>query len=181
MSQAQRSPLPDNEALQARTREQAEAEAAVGAVMTHVAAKAAEVVKKRERTGERPKPHKALILLGLTALNLHLWLANPEWLHFKAPPVPTYQYYQDGWKMAAYMQAQRVEEFRKAQAKLPARLEQVRNPVRGVDYRRVSDDRYELTAGTGRARVVYDSRVPLHVWVGKSLIRLGLLTHGVGR
>ena len=168
LSQAQQSPLPVDEALRARSREQ-------------VAVKAAQVVKQQERARERPKPLKALMLLSLTALNLYVWLADPEWLHFKGPPVPTYQYYQDGWKMAAYMQAQRVEEFRKAQAKLPARVEQVRSPVRGVDYRRVSDEQYELTAGTGPARVVYDSREPLHIWVGKSLIRLGLLTNGVGR
>lgn len=173
--------MPDDEALQARAREQAEAEAAVGAVMTHVAVKAAQVVKQQERAKERPKPLKALVLLVLTGLNFYLWLADPEWLHFKAPPVPTYQYYQDGWKMAAYMQAQRVEEFRKAQAKLPARVEQVRNPVRGVEYRRITDQHYELTAGTGSARVVYDSHEPLHAWVGQSLVRLGLLTHGVGR
>lgn len=173
--------MPDDEALRARTREQAEAEAAVCAVMTHVAVKAAQVVKQEERANERPKPFKALILLALTGLNLYLWLADPKWLHIKAPPAPTYQYYQDGWKMAAYMQAQRVEEFRRTQAKLPARVEQVRNPVRGVDYRRISDQHYELTAGTGPARVVYDSHEPLHAWVGLSLVRLGLLTHGVGR
>ncbi len=173
--------MPNDEALRARTREQAEAEAAVGAVMTHVAVKAAQVVKQQERAKARPKPIKAVVLLALIGLNLYLWLGDPKWLHFNPPPPPTYQYYQDGWKMAAYMQAQRVEEFRKTKAKLPTSVEQVRDPVRGVAYRRVSDQHYQLTAGEGPARVVYDSHEPLKAWVGLSLVRLGLVTQGVGR
>lgn len=157
-------PEPHDEALRERTREQAEAEAAVGEVMTHVAVKAAQVAQKQERSHARPKPLKVLLLLALAAVNLYLWLGDPQWLRFKGPPAPTYRYYQDGWKMAASMQTQRVEEARRAQAKLPAHGEPVRNPVR-----------------TGPARVVSDSRETMYVWVGKTLLRLGLLTHGVGR
>lgn len=181
MSLAQPSPMPDDDALRERAREQAEAEAAVGAVMTDVAQKAAQVVVQRKRAAQRPRPLKLLLLCALSAFNLYIWLADPEWLHFKAPPTPTYQYYQDGWKMAAYMQAQRVEEFRRAEAKLPQRVEETRNPVHGVEYRRLSDQHFEVAAGKGSERVVYDSHQPLHVWVGKSLARIGLLTNGVGR
>lgn len=167
--------------LREREREHAEAEAAVAAVMGHVAQKAARAERQAVHASARPRPLKPLLLLGLAALNLYLWLGDPQWLRFKGPPMPTYQYYQDGYRMAAYIQAQRVEDFRRRAGRLPQRVEEVRNPVRGVSYTRVSPTQYQVTAGRGQARVVYDSGQPIGLFVGRSLARLGLLTSGVGR
>jgi hypothetical protein len=192
LSQAMPEPAPDDgheaprdtiaiEALQARARERAEAEAAVGEVMTNVAKKAAQVVEQQQRRHAKPKPLKLILLGSMVLLNLYLWLGNPEWLRFKEPAAPALEYYQDSWKMAAYLQAQRIEEYRKEEAKLPAKVDQVRHPVHGVDYVKLDDQRYQLAAGVGRNRVIYDSNQPINEWVGRSIIRLGLLTNGVGR
>jgi hypothetical protein len=164
-----------------RELEHAEAEAAVAAVMGHVAQKAARAERQAARASARPRPLKPLLLLGLAALNLYLWLGDPQWLRFQGPPLPTYQYYQDGYRMAAYLQAERVEEFRRRAGRLPQRVEEVRNPVRGVSYTRVSSSQYQVSAGHGQARVMYDSGQPIGPFVGQSLMRLGLLTSGVGR
>lgn len=167
--------------LEARAVERAEAEAAVGAVMTRVAEKAAKAEAQAVRGLSRPKPLKLILLASLAVLNLILWLTDPQWLHFKEPQAPAMQYYQDSWKMAAYLQAQRIEEYRKEKQQLPAKADDVHFPVHGVDYLRVTQDQYQLAAGVGNGRVVYDSRIPLSEWLGRSIIRLGMLTNGAGR
>ena len=165
----------------ARARELEEAQAAVVAVMDGVAEKNRIIAEKEARGPKRPKPLKLVLLLLLVASNLYLWLGNPEWLKFKEPAAPAMEYYQDSWKMAAYLQAQRIEEYRKDTGKVPVKVDDVRYPVHGVDYTRVSDQQYQLAAGKGASRVVYDSSQPLTQWIGRSIIRLGLIASGASR
>lgn len=167
--------------LDQQARECAEAEAAVNAVMSCVAEKAAIAQGHGPGGHAKRKPLKSILLASLILFNLYVWIGNPPWLRFQEPAGLPLEYYQDSWKMASYLQVQRVQEYLKEQQKLPQRVEEVRRPVQGVEYKRVSEQEYQVSAGAGKSRVVYDSNQPLTEWVGRSLIRLGLLTNGVGR
>lgn len=158
MAQPLRAPSHDPEA-EAHARARREAEAAVADVMVREETKARqrEAAESRRR-GTRRDPRKGLLLLALCGFNAYLWLGDPEWIRFDVPPAPTYEYYVKGWEMAVAVQAERIEGYRAQKGVAPATPHEAGPPVRGVEYRRLGDSDYALAAGTGRARITYDSK-----------------------
>ena len=164
--------------LAMRAREQAEAEAAVGDVMRREDEKAAKR-EAREHQVHRPPPLKGLLLLTLLLLNLYVWLGNPEWLRFRQPELPSIDYYEASWKMAVYLQRQRIEEYRHEKGHIPASAQQAGQPVTGVRYTPIEQKDYQLAAGAGEKQVVYHSTDSLSVVMGHTLLQMGLIAGGL--
>jgi hypothetical protein len=76
------------------------------------------------------------------------------------------------------MQRQRVEEFRRERGTLPLVARQAGTPVKGVAYRTLTKDVYELRAGNYVKQIVYRSTDSLSVFLGRSLITMGLIVGG---
>jgi hypothetical protein len=132
-----------------------------------------------EQRRRRPVPLKAILLGSLLALNLYLWLGDPEWLRFREPSAPSIDYYQNSWKLAVVLQRQRIEEYRKETGAIPANARQAGQPVHGVQYTPIDrSSTYELAAGAGPSQVVYRSTDSLSTLVGRALVRIGLVTGG---
>jgi hypothetical protein len=167
------------EELELRAREQAEAAAAVQAVMRNEELKA-ERVAKQARTERRPRrsPLKLLLLGMLLVINAEFWMRPPQWLRFNPPPAPTYAYYRDSWKVAVALERDRVEQYHRLHGALPDSLVQAGQPVRGVDYLLLPSRTYLLSAGQGAGRILYDSRDSLNALLGRSLIQMGLVAGG---
>jgi hypothetical protein len=163
--------------LMQRAREHAEAEAAVAAVMEREGVKAA-AVTAREQHKRRQAPLKLLLLGALVAFNLYAWAGNPTWLHYNEPRIPSVDYYESSWKMAVYLQRQRIEEYRLVKGHLPATAQQAGPTVRGVQYKPIESKTYELAAGDGAKKFVYRSTDTLSMIVGRALAQMTLLSGG---
>jgi hypothetical protein len=161
-----------------RAREQAEAEAAVDAVMRREDEKAAKREALEHRKHHAP-PVKVGLLLSLVLFNGYLWMADPEWLRFKQPEAPSIDYYQGSWKIAVYLQRQRIEEYRHAKGIVPATAQQAGQPVAGVKYTPIEQKDYQLTAGSGSQAIVYHSTDSLSVLMGRTLLQMGLVAGGL--
>jgi hypothetical protein len=159
--------------LRLRAREQAEAAAAVDAVMRREAVKAVKLAEAEGRQRAKPKPIRLVLLATLLLFNAYLWAGNPQWLTWHEPPAPSIDYYQNSYKMAVYLQRQRIEEYRKTKKKLPAAARQAGPPVRGVTYTPLAPDVYMLQAGKGIRMIVYSSRDSIAVFMGRTLEKLG--------
>lgn len=167
------------EEIAARAREQAEAQAAVADVMRRVEERAA--VAEKALTHERREGSrlKVMLLLTLIAFNLYAWFGNPTWLRIKEPHVPSVEYYEASWKLAVYLERQRIEEYRREKGVLPVTAQQAGPVVRGVRYSpNLLDRRYQLAAGQGARQFVYTSSDTLSALVGRALLQIGTLTGG---
>jgi len=163
--------------LAQRAREQAEALAAVGAVMEREESKAAAIAAKA-KLKRREAPLKLILLTSLIALNFYAWIGNPPWLQPHVPPMPDVDYYAASWKLAVYLQRQRIEEYRITKGHLPAVAAQAGPPVKGVQYVPLQTKDYELSAGDGAKRFVYHSTDSLSVFVGRAFIQMSLIAGG---
>lgn len=158
--------------------ERAEAEAAVHAVMQRE-----EVKARRLEAVERPRVRRsprlrAALLAGLLLFNGYLWFGNPQWLTWHEPPAESIDYYQNSYKMAVYLQRQRIEEYRRGAHRLPQTASQAGPPVRGVRYEPVTEDRYLLSAGRGSRAVTFASTDSIAAFMGRTLIELGMRVGG---
>ena len=186
MSEPLRAPEPDDAPLDeaaeeqaARAREQAEAQAAVAAVMRREEIKAQRLAEIEQRRRPQPKPLRLLLLVTLLLVNGYLWAGQPEWLTWHEPPAPSLDYYQNSYKVAVWLQRQRIEEYRHDKRELPKVARQAGPPVRGVRYTPLAQDVYMLEAGKGLRMVVYTSRDSIAAFMGRTLIQMGLAAQGV--
>lgn len=168
------------EELRQRAREAAEAEYAVAAVMQHEEKKA--VARARQESVRRHgSPVRRLLLAALLLFNAYLWMASPQWLEYRTPAIPPVSYYESSYKIAIYMQRQRVEEFRAQKGRLPLAARQAGAPVKGVDYRALDRSVYELRAGNVVKKIRYVSTDSITVFLGRTLVQMGLVATGVRR
>lgn len=163
----------------ARAREHAEAEAALAAVMLREEVKAGALAANESRSRTHKRPLKLLLLLTLIAFNLYAWLGNPEWLRFEGPHLPAPSYYASSWKIAVYLQRQRIEEYRLRHGRLPATALQAGPPVKGVQYKPLEADTYQLAAGDAMRRFVYLSSDSAAVLVGRAFVQMSLVAGGM--
>lgn len=163
----------------ARDRERAEAEAAVAEVMQGEEKKAARRAVMEAARAPRPRNWQAAALALLLSFNLYIWFGHPAWLEYHTPTLPSVDYYEGSWKIAVWLQRQRIEEYRRTHDAVPATARQAGPPVRGVDYAPLEQKKYLLTAGQGRRMVVYHSTDSIRVFLGRSLVTMGLITGGV--
>lgn len=162
-----------------RDQEHAEAEAAVRAVMQREQIKALRLAMAETRQQQKPKPLRLLLLVALLGLNAYLWVGQPGWLTWHEPPAPSIDYYQNSYKVAVWLQRQRIEEYRHEKRELPKVARQAGPPVRGVRYTPLAPDVYMLEAGKGLRMVIYTSRDSIATFMGRTLIQLGLAAQGV--
>ncbi len=165
------------EELRQRAREAAEAEYAVAAVMEREEQKAV-ARAKQESHRKHASPVRRLMLAALMLFNAYLWMASPQWLEYRTPPVPPVSYYEASYKVAIYMQRQRVEEFRAQKGRLPIAAKQAGVPVKGVDYRPLDRNVYELRAGNIVKKIRYVSTDSIGVFLGRTLVQMGLVATG---
>ena len=161
--------------LSRRALEQAEAENAVEAVMAREAERARVREAAERRVHAVPRLQLAL-LLSLACFNAYVWLGNPSWLRFNIPAGPLYQYYEGSWKVAVYLQRERIEEYRRTHGHVPATAQAAGPAVRGVSYTPLAARDYVLAAGSGARRFVYDSKDSMSVMMGRTLVQMGLVT-----
>jgi hypothetical protein len=131
---------------------------AVAAVLKHAAArdKAA-----REKPKRKPPP-KWLLPLGiqLSVIAVYLLAAPPKWIVVNPIPDPDPTEAVEQLRVAMYLQAQRVDDYKNRHGQLPDQLSDAGSPIKGVEYHKRGMSSYQLVATVGEEALVYDSNQP---------------------
>ncbi len=146
-----------------------EAADAVAAVLKH----AAEHDKAAREKPKAKKQPKWMLPLGvnLAVFAVYLLIAPPEWVTVHPIEGPPPQQQEQSLRLAMYLQAQRIEDYRLRHDALPERLEDAGSAVPGVQYHRQGRT-YQLVGTSGEAALVYDSSESLADFVGTAVNRL---------
>jgi len=149
-----------------------EAAEAVAAVLKH-AAERDEAAKLKMEPKKQPK---WMLPLGLNlgVLAVYLLIAPPAWVVVNpiAPP-PDEQVVQN-LRAAMYMNAAKIESFRRANGRLPATLAEAGVSLENVDYAPQGDSVFLLVSTVGDEPLVYNSVAsdPME-WAGDLSRRIG--------
>ena len=132
-----------------------EAADAVAAVLKHAA-------ERQKAADEKPRPKKQpkwMLPVGanLGVLALYLLIAPPSWVVLDPVEGPPAAQQVDGLRMAMFLQATRIEDYRIRNGRLPSRLEDAGSAASGVEYRVVGDTQYQLVATAADQALLYDS------------------------
>lgn len=141
-----------------------EAADAVAAVLQH-AAERDEAQHKKAAPKKQPKWMLPLgINLGVFAV--YLLIAPPSWVVLDPLEDPPIEEQADDMRLAMYMQAMRISGYLQQNGSLPATLEDAGSSYEGIQYDRVTAERFQLTATIGDETIIYDSSQPANDWIG---------------
>lgn len=129
---------------------------------------------KTDRTG--PRPGRLLVVVGLAALALWVWLSPPSFV--QPPPLqePTPVEVDTGLRMDMYVAALSVERYRDETGQLPATLDDaLEDSADGEDlvYERLGGGTFRLTGVRGSAQASWTSTDPVSELVGGARNRVG--------
>ena len=118
--------------------------------------------RRREKRGGKP-----FLLVGvLLLLTGWLWIWPPAFLRMDPPPPQPLEQEEAAVRFAMYVQAQRIAAYRNETGSYPERLEEAGPPLPGMQYTRLAEGLYQLTAETDRLALTYRSDLPLDDFVG---------------
>lgn len=120
----------------------------------------------RERERRRRRRVPSWLLVALLVGTAWVWLFPPSFLRVEAPTPQPVAEEEAALRFAIYVQAQRIELYRREAGRLPETLEEAGPPLEGMSYLRLSRDLYQLTGSTARVTLTYRSDLPLDAFVG---------------
>ncbi|HXE57480.1 MAG TPA: hypothetical protein VNK43_05725 [Gemmatimonadales bacterium] len=144
------------------------AEAARELVRAEVERQAAEARAVATRAAPRRWLRPVLAVLLLTAAG-YLWLADPPWLTSATVAAEPPEVRRAGLRLGLFLESQRVEAFRRARGRLPHSAAELGGARPGIEYRRLDEHTYELTATGDGTRETYHSSIPAERMLGHSL------------
>lgn len=150
----------------------AERDRVVEDVLRDQAAKEQARKSSTRRPGTTPGRVAALMVLAL--LSIYLWTWSPSWLAPAGPPELALGTEQAGLRVAMYIQAQRIEDFRDTRGRLPDVLREAGEPLPGMLYDRIDARTYRLRGAGDRVRLLYVSSDSLQIFAGDSPTIVGL-------
>jgi hypothetical protein len=99
----------------------------------------------QEQQTEKPRSKAWYVVLVLVALaNAYVWIAQPVWLVGNVSQLDTPAEREGVLRFRMYVQAQRIEAFRRENGTLPERLNQTGVPFEGISYQRTGPASWEL-------------------------------------
>lgn len=139
-------------------------------VLSEVMEDHAQRQERQRQASRRPESSRsqnmgiAAMIVG--ALSIYVWTAPPGFLQPEPYPEPSALEVNAGLRMDVYLQAQKIERFRRENDRLPATLEEAGEPEDGVIYERTGDASYRLVTTGGPEPVVYTAGEPLGEFLG---------------
>lgn len=98
----------------------------------------------------------AVLLLAIVG-NAYLWLARPAWVFGGSEAGAGTVDVEGRLRYQVYMQAARIEAYRRAQGQLPGTQDELGGVPEGIRYVRTGPESWELTGESGDVRVTYRS------------------------
>ena len=109
----------------------------------------------------------ALIAIPSLIIALYAYSARPDWA-FGPDPVQMEPVRKQAYtKFAMYLAAQKVEEYRAKEGRLPGSLGELDEDWAGMSYRALSYSVFELTARGDKGDIVFQSDRPVAAFLGK--------------
>ncbi|MGD2069260.1 MAG: hypothetical protein PVI57_11350 [Gemmatimonadota bacterium] len=122
-------------------------------------------VRSRPPRGRRSTTRGRLAaLVVVSTVAVWVWLAVPAWMSPSPPPPMPERLEEAALRMVVYLQAQRVELFRRDRGRLPDALEETGEPLPGVRYERLDSRTFRLHAVGRRDTLLYTSSTPLRAF-----------------
>jgi hypothetical protein len=119
----------------------------------------------RHRRSERgTRGYLRVIVLVVVAA--WLWIFPPPILRIEPPAPPPRAEEEASLRFAMYVQAQRIEAFRREEGHLPDHLDAAGPPLPNMRYVRLGEEIYQLNGSTERVTLTYRSDLPLRDFVG---------------
>lgn len=148
-----------------------EAADAVEAVLKH----AAEREKAAKEKQPRKPPPKWMLPLGiqLSVIAVYLLALPPKWIVVNPIPERNPVEAVEQLRVAMYLQAQRVNDYKIEHGQLPETLSDAGSAIEGVEYHRQGVNSYQLVATVGEEALVYDSNAPSEEFGASVAKRLG--------
>lgn len=139
----------------------AERDRALAEVVRHTherseARRSATAQMRRQHDQRGVGPRHGVFALVLVA-TLYVWLAAPGWASFDRPEPPSRLHREASLRIALYLQAQRIEEFRMRNGELPDSLAQTGPPLPGVRYEKTDLGTYHLEGQNDTLALFYSS------------------------
>jgi len=106
---------------------------------------------------------------ALTAVAVWLWVAPPAFLAVPEAAPPSYERIEAGLRLAVWLNADKVEQFRIENGRLPDALREVGDAHPGVYYTRVNANFYRMQAAAGDTRILHESDDEITVKVRNAL------------
>lgn len=116
----------------------------------------------------------AISLPLLATFSFYLWFATPAWVTPTQPDPVSLEDAAAGLRVAMYFQAQRIEQFRQENGRLPDTLAETGAAPPEMSYERLDARTYRLSGQSRGSELTYVSNEPLAVFVGDAMGRLGI-------
>jgi len=137
----------------------------IASVLKHQAERA-EVRESVRIPGPKPLLPQLIGLAMATAVAVYFWFGSPAWIEPDPIPPPPVEVEVAALRLSMFVQAQAIENYRAANGRTPAFLEEAGPPRPGLTYRRLDARTYLLQGQGDRVRLTYTSRDSLPAFLG---------------
>ena len=134
--------------------------------------------KKQEPVGRNRQRVAAVSLPLAGAFSFYLWFGNPAWVTPTLPDPITAEKAEAGLRVAMFFEAQKIEQFRNKEGRLPDTMEEMGSAPAEMTYTRIDARTYQLMGNSRGVTLTFNSDQVLTQFVGDAMTRLGI---GQGR
>jgi hypothetical protein len=134
--------------------------------------------KKPEPVGRNRQRVAAVSLPLAGAFSFYLWFGNPAWVTPSLPDPVTTEKAEAGLRVAMFFEAQKIEQFRNTNGRLPDTMEEMGSAPSEMSYSRLDARTYQLVGNSRGVTLTFNSDQAISQFVGDAMDRLGI---GQGR
>lgn len=114
----------------------------------------------------RSKWWYAALVLAIAG-NLYIWIGRPTWIVGDSLEPATALEAEGILRFRMYVQGQRIENYRRQNGVLPARLEETGTPIEGMRYQQTGPESWELLGVSGPVSLILRSSQPMAEFLGE--------------
>jgi hypothetical protein len=108
------------------------------------------------------------------AFSFYRWFGNPAWVTPTVPDPVTAEAAESGLRVGMYFQAQKIENFRQENGRLPDSLEEMGSAPPEMSYQRIDAQTYQLIGQSRGVTLTFNSDQAIQQFVGDAMDRLGI-------
>jgi len=118
------------------------------------------------RTTTRGRIATAVVL---SVVAIWMWVLPPSFLSVQEAPPPSYERVEAGLRLAMALHADKVEQFRTENGRLPDELREIGDAYPGLYYRRMNANVFRIHGVEGETRILYEAGDSMSVIVRNAL------------
>jgi len=107
--------------------------------------------------GRTTTPARIMMAVTLSMIAGWLWLFPPAFLSVQEAAPPSYERVEAGLRLAVALHAEKVEQFRIENGRLPDEFREIGDTHPGLYYRRVNANVFRIHGVEGSTRILYEA------------------------